>query len=167
MYYCLQGPLDDALGPPSPLVNTWLTGHTVHKRIFLFIMMCVCEWDHIKPLSVHSHILSLWCLFFPFEPFSFSVKNVSRRRSPASQPDDVTCASASAARRELPVRTSCPSSVSSVLTVAAKFHTSALNSTSVALCYLRVISHFHFWLTTKKRKRRRRRKCVWVCVCVL
>ena len=50
--------------------------------------------------------------------------------------------------------------MSSVLTVAAKFHGPALNSTSVALCYLSVISHVHFWLT------KQRRKCVCVCVIV-
>lgn len=48
--------------------------------------------------------------------------------------------------------------MSSVLTVAAKFHRPALNSTSVALCYLTVISHVHFWLTKTEEV------CVWVCV---
>ncbi len=56
----------------------------------------------------------------------------------------------------------CMDSMSSVYTVAAKFHRPTLHSTLVALCYLNVISHVHFWLT----KMEENCACVCVCVCV-
>lgn len=48
-----------------------------------------------------------------------------------------------------------------VLTVAAKFHRPALNSTTAALCYLSVISHVHLWLTAMEEG-----SVFVVCVCV-
>lgn len=110
---------------------------------------------------------------FPLFAFSFCVKNMSHMTSNNTRTWDLTwcCHRASVSvccGRELPVHTFYPSPcagpvytvhMSSVLMVAAKFHRPTLNSTSVALCYLGVISHVRFWLTKKGGG------SVCVCVC--
>lgn len=108
---------------------------------------------------------------FPVFAISFCVKNTSRmtvNNAKVPRFNLMTSPSPSAAAVNFlftpSIRRGAPGPaytdrVSYVLTVAAKFHRPSLNSTSVALCYLSVISHVHFWLTKKEEK-----VCVSVCV---